>query len=336
MSSEQNNMTVDSVVVGLYVDEAVHRAFGEFERLPNVETISTGSAIRSFLDKKMLGISRRLFKPTVRKKDFLGSLICDLEVRNKTLSQEQRYNFLLIESPQAITPSYVIRLREKYSNSVFSLFLVNAIKEYPRLLEWIRNVAPFYDLIITCNKDDASRYGWHYYPDCYTPVDNLHLNDDPSIDVVFLGSDKGRAKIAHDVFVYLTSFGLKCDFYILGKRNPNYEAKGFTYLTAPMSYVKYLQLVANSRCILEITAHDEQFCTLRTMEAVTYHRNLLATNKNLEKEPFYDPEHMQIFSNVNDIDINIIKAPLAVDSSGDYFLPQNLLEFIREKVENVD
>ena len=101
-----------------------------------------------------------------------------------------------------------------------------------------------------------------------------------------------------------------------------------------MSYEDYLRLVFDSRCILEIVANNEEFCTLRTMEAITYGKLLLTTNRSLRSEPFFDENSMYIFNKAEDIDIDFLKNdPKNMKVSADYFTPSNLLKFISEELE---
>ncbi|MGE8606939.1 hypothetical protein ACOI8T_09650 [Bifidobacterium breve] len=320
-------------VFGLHVDDAVEQAFRQFEELPDVFVIKKNKF--HFIEKKILGITRRLHQSRNRKSDFVSRFICASDLHDAPLAVGSRYNFFFIESYQAINYGYVSSLKEKFPDSTFTLFLVNALKEYTSLKKWVENVEPLYDHIISCNQRDAKENHWIYRPDCYTPVKEIGVTSAvPLNDVVFLASDKGRADLAHEVYLYLSKMGLKCKFFILGKAKPEYEREGFSYISQAMSYEDYLRLVFDSRCILEIVANNEEFCTLRTMEAITYGKLLLTTNRSLSSEPFFDENSMYIFNKAEDIDIDFLKNdPKNMKVSADYFTPSNLLKFISEELE---
>lgn len=322
-----------TAVVGMYVDDAIAQAFGQFEHLPDVTVIPRMSRTAAKLHKRILGLSRRIFNPVHPKEDIFAKVICRGEVKKSTLKIGDAYDFLMIESPQAITPAYILHLRKYFPGSRFFLFMVNSLREYPALTKWIMHIEPYYDLIISCNKNDAEKNGWMYHPDCYTAAEGMSPSIHPSIDVVFLASDKGRGKIAYHVYKYLTAAGFVCDFTLVGNSNSQLSETGFRYVPKAIPYIDYLQKVMNARCILEITAYNQEFCTLRTMEAVTYGKLLLATNKSLEKEPFFDADQMLVFNDIDSIDISFLKREKTINVS-DVFSPNRLLKDIMEEFAN--
>lgn len=323
------------VVVGAYVDDSIEQAYSQLKELNGVRLFPKHKAWMQWIYKKCLGLSRHyLGIDKAGEPDFLGKLICHAEVKDANLEQGKQYHFLLIESPQAINASYVTELRTLFPDSTFTLLLVNALKEYELLSKWIDLVEPLYNQIVSCNKSDAEQRGWLYHADCYTPLSLVREKDDLDIDVLFLGADKGRAGFAHEIYEQLKKHHLYCQFLIVGKPNPQYEDAGFRYLSKPIPYAEYLKMVARSRCLLEIVANGQDFCTLRTMEALSYGKLLLSTNKCLPNEPFYRPEQMAVIGSSGKIDSDFFRLEIKDISanSDNPFLPEHLLKYLEEEL----
>lgn len=323
-----------NIVIGLNVDDYILQAYSQLIELEGVSSVPAHSRFVRLLYKKLLGFSRRLYDVFRIGSDPLSSLIAYRELAKLNLNQGDTYNFILIESPQAICPGYVSSLKRRYPESTCTLILVNTLNEYKEMKKWVVNVEKTYDLVISCNKADSQKYRWEYFPDSYTPEPSIVPSDTPRYDVIFLAADKGRAQLAHSIYIELIEKGIKCLFMILGSRNPEFEDSGFIYLSKAMKYKEYLALVANTRCILEITAAGENYSTLRTMEAVSYGRKLITTNQWLRTEPFFDSRQMMILEPGKSISIDFIRQThesYNVDSS--FFLPEHLLNFVNLKLK---
>lgn len=329
MHSGKTMLQSKFVVIGLYVDDSIEQAYSQLNNLENVLVVKNHNRIISILIKKALGLERYLWA-TLRKYGIpriLSRLICNYEVGGISLSKFDSYHFILIESPQAISPGYIEQLRRQFKQSTFSLVMVNSLKEYGSLKRWVSQVDPIYNHIITCNKSDAQSNGWLYYPDCYTPC-NLPIVE-PDIDVLFLASDKGRGELALKIYERLTGFGYKCDFTIVGEETDRVHSIGeFKVIPNAIPYEKYLAKLARCKCILEIVANGEQFCTLRTMEAVSYGKKLITNNASLVEEPFYNKEHMMVFKSPSDISCRFIDDEVSERAADNPFLPENLLSYL--------
>lgn len=319
------------ITVGTDVDDSISESYMQLHSMKNVSLIEDKSQTKRLIKKKILGLSRYLsLSNTFRVYDRIVHWLALHE--NKAIGglQNQNIGVLAIESPRAICPAYIHTLKEKYPKARFVLVLVNALSEYPRLVDWVRNVEDAYDFVYTCNKRDAIENGWRYRPDCYTPRDisNSTILKANRCDLLFLGADKGRAEFAYKIFKRLTKQGIKCKFYILGINSYGIRDNDFIFLNKPMSYADYLSLVAGANAILELVANNERFCTLRTMEALSYGKLLITNNTSITNESFYNENQIMVINSEKDIDSKRIIGNSFKASN--YFLPEYFLHEIEE------
>lgn len=319
------------ITVGTDVDDSISESYAQLHSMDNVSIIEDSSQTKRLIKKKILGLSRYLsVSHAFRSYDRIVHMLAMHE--NKIIKglQDQNVGVLAIESPRAICPAYIQALKEHYPKACFVLVLVNALSEYPKLVDWVKNVEEEYDFVYTCNKKDAIDNGWRYRPDCYTPrvISKAAIAKTSSCDLLFLGADKGRAKLAYKIFKRLSNQGIKCKFYILGNNSYGIRDKDFVFLNKPMSYADYLSLVGGASAILELVANNERFCTLRTMEALSYGKLLITNNTSIINEPFYKENQIMVIGNEEDIDPNRIFG--SKFKTSDYFLPEHFLHEIEE------
>ena len=319
------------ITIGTDVDDSISESYAQLRSMKNVSIIEDTSQKKRLIKKKILGLSRYIsVSHSFRAYDRIVHMLALHE--NKTIKEIQGQNIgvLAIESPRAICPAYIQALKEQYPKACFVLVLVNALSEYPKLVDWVRNVEEEFDFVYTCNKKDAVDNGWRYRPDCYTPriISKSAIVKSSRCDLLFLGADKGRAKLAYKIFKRLSNQGIECKFYILGNNSYGIRDENFVFLDKPMSYVDYLSLVAGTNAILELVANNERFCTLRTMEALSYGKLLITNNTSIIYEPFYSENQIMVISSEEDIDPERILVSRFKTSN--YFLPEHFLHEIEE------
>ena len=100
-------------------------------------------------------------------------------------------------------------------------------------------------------------------------------------DVVYVGRDKGRAEQMFEIEKQLQSLGLKTYFHICPDRR--YLRWKKTYYKKLLPYAEYLQLIGNTKAILNIVQEGAWSITMREVEAL-YHSVKCITNNPLVKE----------------------------------------------------
>ncbi|MDZ4180231.1 MAG: hypothetical protein U1E29_13530 [Coriobacteriia bacterium] len=313
------------VVLGLDVADYITCAYHDLTLRDDV-AIAWGVKGRLARTLKKLSTS---FKVNAVLRVPLQSIWARYEISQCRPGRGDRHIFVCFESPEGLNPAYLQYVRRAYPRSALCLILLNPLDE--NVSERLNRVESLYDVIITCNEADATRRGWLYHPDCYSRVPS-EIGAVAQSDVCFIGTAKDRVATAHAVYTRIRETGLACDFWIVGKEQEYPESDGFRYLSRMLPYSEYLARIGATKCILEIVARDAHYCTLRTMEAVTYEKKLLTTNRMIVEEPFFQAENIQVFRNAEDIDVGFIQLPYSPLAAGDLFSPAHLLEFISSAV----
>ncbi len=199
---------------------------------------------------------------------------------------------------------YLSYLRNKYINAKFVFFFSNPVDEYN--FEKLKSVRDLYDVIFTFNEKDAKDNDF-----IYCNCDTFKLIPVPECpeyksDVFFVGSDKGRLELLLSVFEKLTDAGLVCDFHIVNvPENKQRYADRIKY-NQRISYDEVLHRVKSTRCVLEILQNSNNYYSIRTLEALQYHKKLLTSNIGVVKQWFYKPEIIQCFDNYFDINTDFV------------------------------
>lgn len=152
------------------------------------------------------------------------------------------------------------------------------------------NKSPFdskyIDEVWTYNRFDAKKYNlkynYQFYPQ--TLIDRSRDNQQvASIDVIFLGADKGRKQVLNKLKACAEKQGLKTNFTIVeSKKNE-------------MEYKSYIDCANDSKCIVDIVPN--QFCglTIRPLEALVMNKKLITNYVDIINYDFYTKENIFIF-----------------------------------------
>lgn len=200
----------------------------------------------------------------------------------------------------------------------------------------IAKIKKLCDHIVTYNPAEAEKYDLSLFTGVsYGPIMEITTPDVFEYDVFFLGYAKNRLQTIYRVYDVLTRKGLRCNFLLCGiKKADRVAGEGLHYIK-PISYRENIANIQKSKCILEIVQRGCDAATLRTEEAHVYRRKLLTNNQNLTGQTYYDPSHMLVFSNVEEIDESFLKSPIdyeAFDDSYDYS-PMKLIDFLEGLLE---
>ncbi|MEZ7821063.1 MAG: hypothetical protein QMB51_02020 [Patescibacteria group bacterium] len=106
-------------------------------------------------------------------------------------------------------------------------------------------------------------------------------------DIVFLGNDKGRKDTILKFQKELEKTKLSYYFHIVSENKGRNSQKKITY-------AQYLDLIANSKAILDLTPFGQSGLTLRPMESIFLKKKLITFDKNIIKQDFYRSENIFI------------------------------------------
>ena len=145
---------------------------------------------------------------------------------------------------------------------------------------------------------EAERYGMactgqHFrYPE--------HQPDNIDSDCFFCGLPKDRAGTLQRLRTRLEAEGLTCDFVI-----PHTPAEKLTY-------PQYLDRLARTRCVIDISQKGQTGLTRRPLEALFYGKKLLTDNPEIARYDFYRPQNVFILGKDPEEQLRaFIESPLA-------------------------
>ena len=186
----------------------------------------------------------------------------------------------------------------------------NPVCEYN--MRRLMRIRDLYDEVFTFNREDAVNNGFIYCKEEGFVLPVLGPIEKLTSDVFFVGSDKGRLGLLHSIYEYLSKNGVLCNFYIVGVPKEKQIYKGIKY-NQTISYEEVLENVKGSRCILEVLQNNQCYMSLRTAEAIQYHKKLLTTNLEIVDSDVYNPNIIQTVNKAEDIDVNFIKREISAD-----------------------
>lgn len=206
---------------------------------------------------------------------------------------------------------------------------------YDQMNRWysdrIARMTKFADLVLCTIPNDCKKFGYHYFPLVYSsyPLDNL-LKVSAS-DIYFMGNNSDREIMLHNIYKYLSSNNIVCDFNIVGvDEDKQYYPNRINY-NKKLSMSENLSHCQATNCILEIMHTGMTAVTARYAEAVRMNKKLLTNNVNIVNEKYFDPRYIKVFTSIEEIDVNWIKNRENVNYNyeGD-FSPRKLINKVIE------
>ena len=230
----------------------------------------------------------------------------DRALRGMRLDQEDTIYFLFYESFHLSYSRHFLQyLKTKYPRSKLCFMFLNPVID----LIWrkIQREADLLDAIITFNQKDAEEYNIVF---CEDQPYKLPIYKDPDIpesDVFFIGADKGRLPKLLSIYEKLRSDGLKCDFHIVGVPEEKQKYRDDIVYNQKIPYTEVLSRVNATKCVLEVLQNNENYLSIRTSEALQYHRKLLTESTIVKQYGFYNPDIIQVFDDPKDINTEFVR-----------------------------
>lgn len=219
-----------------------------------------------------------------------------------------KYETVIIHA-SILTPPVVQYIRKKepniriivwYWNPVDKCVDINKFKKYDCEL-W------------TFDEMDHEKYALNYNTQYYFNDVSLPKAG-PSVDVFFVGGDKGRIVDLISLKSNLDEQGISNYFHITptGKENAAYRE----YYSKRISYDDVLRHIASSKVIVDYVSDKQSGLTLRPLEALFFKRKLITNDKSIEKRDFYCKDNIFIIGkdDINDLAEFINRPYKEVDS----------------------
>lgn len=138
--------------------------------------------------------------------------------------------------------------------------------------------------ISTYHEQDADFFQLNWHPQFFCihhSEKDIPVKEQPIMDFLYVGYQKDRGSEISAIFQSLSSF--RCRFITVHSE--------IDYVP----YTHYMQMAAQSRCIVEIVHSGAYACTLRPLEALSLRRKLLTNDPNIRRASYYHPQNIFVW-----------------------------------------
>lgn len=240
-------------------------------------------------------------------------------------------NYIIFQTGVKYSPTYIKMLKEKYNTKII-LYMPDTIENigiaYDK--QSFERYKKYYqiDRCFSFDPQDCEKYDMEFF-DFYSFVrtDDLYAE---STDLLYIGNYRNyeRLEILKDVVEKTRG---KLNYKIRLNSVPGdkiNECVGIE-VNQPMNYNEIVAYTKKTKCILEILNNGQKGNTLRFKEAVCYNKKLLTNNENAINSKYYNPEFIQVFRDVKEINWDWVKKDVTVDYGYEgEFSPKNFLKAI--------
>lgn len=251
----------------------------------------------------------------------------------KTLNIDKDNNTVLIIYDWCFL-SKDLRFLKKIKKKCPRLYIVylfsNIVKvSGARLYGLLDHLKEYFDVVFAFDHEDEKKYGFNFNPLIYTPPVKLpEWSNNLRYDLFYLGEAKDRYNKLIEIYEKARGEGLKCNFTIAGvpKENRVY-ADEINY--ERISYPRALEIMAESKCIVDAIQGGSTALTIKTCEAVVLGRKLITTNKNILGESFYKENNIMVYNQGSSLK-SFMEKPMEeyTESDKQFFSPQGLFNKI--------
>ena len=183
-----------------------------------------------------------------------------------------------------------------------------------------------FDYVLTYEVFDVKHHGLTYFQTLRQNNESIKAqisdsNSKTQSDVVFVGEAKDRLKVVLDVFNWLTSKGLKCDFYIaFAPQEIREEYPDITFGDSWIPYKEVVKKIEQSRCILDVVQGGAIGINARAKRAFEFNKMLVSNCKGIQYSKLYDGRNIQFFEKAEDINTDAIKNDISPEYNYSYLV----------------
>jgi hypothetical protein len=275
-------------------------AFG-YERDIQIKMQEMGAAVdyyderpsNSFLTKVLIRINRYLLSWKIKK---YYSTICFKEAN-------KNYDYIVFIKSESVSVKILQRLRVEHPNAKMILYLWDSILNNKNALINY----PYFDKVLSFDKNDVARYGFIFRPLFYTDVfKEIESCRNFIYDALFVGTvHSDRYYYVKEIERQIKNMGKKILIYFFFRSSILYYKKKLFDKTykygkkedfhfTPLSKKELIELVVQSKCLVDAQHPKQTGLTIRTIEALGACRKLITTNENIKEYDFYNKDNILI------------------------------------------
>ena len=288
----------------------INTMFADLIRLENCFLVEENSVFKNkkyelLKSRKARKVFGTIMDPILEKQYKLGTRLDELTVDYKEIIVLfLNSSFVHTKYPKEI----LMKWKQKY-NVKFVLFYIDILSAYvSKHSNYLRN-AHVFDLIYSVDQKDCLENKFIFWRAPYSKIFDLNL-ENKIVDLYFCGADKGRVKELKAIANGCKEHNISYRMEVVGDQNASQEFLDMEDIEVKNNengywdYRVLLQNTVHSKCVLEVCQKNQSASTLRLYEAVLYNLKFLSNNPHIKENPYYNPEFMQYYSKVENIDWN--------------------------------
>lgn len=253
-------------------------------------------------------------------------------------NRDFNFDYILVLRGEAFTAETVSLLKTAYKNAKLILYLWDILKSTK-----LEDVIPFFDKALSFDPDDVkNNSGLILRPTFFMPqYEMLKKHAIKKYDIVFIGTlHSNRYQTLQILKDYLEKNSLSYLFYLYVPSKLAYIKN--KYLDGipvneeeihydPISLDKTLDIIANTKCILDLNFTGQKSLSMRAFESMISKTKYITTNPEIKSYDFYSEKNILL------IDINDITIPNEFINSPFEDVPYSILEkySVRQLVDDL-
>jgi len=201
---------------------------------------------------------------------------------------------------------FVTYVRKVQPASKHSFYFTDGKRVNEETINYLKNIIGV-DQIGVFDPGLAEKYKLNFWPNIYNMQQkSAECPADERYDLCFVGSDRGRINKIEEIAKRCDIEKVRGAFYVYTSERSN--VTNINYINNLLPYEKVVDLLANSKCILELKTEPYSTCSLRVQEAIVYNKKILTNNVNVYNMPCCEEsKYIQYFDDVEKIDWEWIK-----------------------------
>lgn len=221
--------------------------------------------------------------------------IDSLHSRDEILFILYEMNFLSTD------PDLLHYLKRTFPKAKFVLAFTNTIGSVrPDGTEILLKNQEFFDLIYTFNKPDATKYGFHFFPDLCGDFSEIQPADCDDFDVFFAGRAKGRLEQLLDFASLCVNLGRTIRFHITEVPAEKQRTIPGVVYGQYLPYLEMLSIEKRAKAILNIMQGVSSGISLRDEEAMGMNKVLITDNDFMFVPEYYEEKKIIPLPNFTD------------------------------------
>ncbi|MBU0540824.1 MAG: hypothetical protein KKC58_00370 [Gammaproteobacteria bacterium] len=291
-------------------------------------TVFLYDELPSYLRRGALASLLRRFKVDVRGQ---------VRIHHETILNEvsgHHIDHLLVIKGEHITPWFLDSLRAAHRKVQLISYHWDSLARYPSLV----GLQSYFDKVYTFDAEDAKRFpDFKLRPLFFRPEIAQKLSNavNEIYDLSFVGwLHHDRLRQVDDIHLWADKHGLRTLFYLytgwFSSTRLSLQGRGKFVKSRSMDFIKYVNLLHNSRAIVDLPHPEQTGLTMRAIEAVGAGKKLITTSRTIVNYDFYRKENILIIDGgYPQIDDHFLDTP-TVELPAETIARYSLHEWVRQ------